>query len=111
MGLNINRGRPIKYYSSDRISLLMANGLLTFLQKGYSYEDFFESGKEAVFFDNNDDLSELIKYYSNNFPERSKIAYNGKIKYFELFENTCVSKYIVEKILDYKITNKKEWMK
>ena len=111
MGLNINRGKPIKYYSSDRISLLMANGLLTFLQKGYSYEDFFESDKEAVYFNSNDDLSELIKYYSINFSERAKIAYNGKIKYFELFENTCVSKYVVEKILDYKITNKKEWMK
>tara|TARA_B100000963_G_scaffold358882_1_gene384653 strand:- start:793 stop:1839 length:1047 start_codon:yes stop_codon:yes gene_type:complete len=111
MGLNINRGSPIKYYSSDRISLLMANGLLTFLQKGYSYEDFFENKKDAVFFDDKEHLSELIKFYAYNFSERSKISYNGKMKYFELFENTCVSNYIVEKILDYKITNKKKWMK
>ena len=111
MGLNINRGSPIKYYSSDRIALLMANGLLTFLQKGYSYENFFENEKEAIFFDGKDNLSELITYYANNFSERSKISYNGKKKYFELFENTCVSNYMVEKILDYKITNKKEWMK
>ena len=111
MGLNYNRGKPIKYYSSDRISSLISNGLLTFLQKGYFYEDFFEDKKDVVFFDNSSDLSDYIKYYANNYTERSKIANNGKKKYFDLFENTIVSKYIIEKILDYKITNKKEWMK
>ncbi len=111
MGLNISRGKPIKYYSSDRISLLISNGLLTFLQRGYDYEDFFDDKVDVVYFENKDDLSELIKYYSNNYAERSKISYNGKNKYFDYFENTVVSNYIVEKILDNKITNKKEWMK
>ena len=27
MGLNLSRGKPIKYYSSDRIAQLMGNGL------------------------------------------------------------------------------------
>ena len=33
MGLNLSRGKPIKYYSSDRIAQLMGNGLLTFINK------------------------------------------------------------------------------
>mgnify|MGYP000698479520 CR=1 FL=1 len=31
MGLNLSRGEPLKYYSSDRIAQLFGNGLLTFL--------------------------------------------------------------------------------
>ena len=111
MGLNISRGKPIKYYSSDRISLLISNGLLTFLQKEYNYEDFFDDKIDVVYFENKDDLSELIKYYSKNYKERSRISYNGKKKYFDYFENTIVSNYIVEKILDSKITINKKWMR
>ena len=33
MGLNLSRGKPIKYYSSDRIAQLMGNGLFTFIDK------------------------------------------------------------------------------
>lgn len=111
MGLNYNRGKPIKYYSSDRICLLIANGLLTFLQRGYYYEEFFEDGIDAIFYYDHNDLSDYIKYYSKNDNLRSKIASNGKEKYFKIFENTLVTKYMVEKILDYKISNKLSWMK
>ena len=110
MGLNYNRGKSIKYYSSDRICLLIANGLLTFLQKGYSYEDFFEDKKEAVFFNDHNELTDLIKFYAKEHESRSQIASNGKKKYFKLFENNIVTKYMIEKILNYKISNKLSWM-
>jgi len=111
MGINLNRGAPLKYYSSDRISLLISNSLLTFLQDGYFYQDFFEDQKDVIYFKSIEDLTENIKYYSKNDKERCEIAYNGKLKYFKLFENTLVTKYIVEKILDLKISNKLTWMK
>ena len=110
MGLNYNRGMPTKYYSSDRICLLIANGLLTFLQRGYSYEDFLEDRKEVIYYDDHNDLSDYIKFYSKNNNDRSKIAFNGKEKYFKIFENTLVTKYMIEKILDYKISYKLSWM-
>ena len=31
MGLNLSRGKPTKYYSSNRIASIMGNGLLTFI--------------------------------------------------------------------------------
>ena len=31
MGINLSRGDPVKYYSSDRIAQLLGNGLLTFI--------------------------------------------------------------------------------
>ena len=33
MGLNLSRGKPIKYYSSDRIAQLIGNGLLTLIDE------------------------------------------------------------------------------
>lgn len=110
MGLNFNRGKPVKYYSSDRICSLLANGLLTFLQKNYHYEDFFENKVHAVYYENHLDLAENIKKYSNNYNERFNISLNGKKRYFELFENTKVTKYMIEKIFDKKISNRLIWM-
>ncbi len=110
MGLNYNRGEPTKYYSSDRICSLIANGLLTFLQKNYSYEDFFINEKHAIYYNSHDDLIDKIKFYSKNFDLRSKIAQAGKFKYFELFQNTIVTKYMIEKILNIKNSNKLSWM-
>jgi len=111
MGINLNRGKPLKYYSSDRISLLISNGLMTFLQDNYFYQDFFEDKKDAVYFESLVDLSEKIKYFSKKDKERCEIAYNGRLKYFNLFENTKVTQYMIEKILDLKISDKITWMK
>ena len=110
MGLNYNRGKPIKYYSSDRICSLIANGLLTFLQKNYQYEDFFDNKIHAIYYSNHLDLIEKIKIYSKDYKQRYKIAFNGKKRYFELFENTLVTKYMIEKILERKISYKLPWM-
>ena len=110
MGLNYNRGGPIKYYSSDRICSLISNGLLTFLQTNYSYEDFFENQKEAIYYNTYDDVIEGIKKYSKDYKLRSEIALKGKKRYFQLFENNLVTKYMINKILDNKIENKLPWM-
>ena len=110
MAINYNRGHSLKYYSSDRIALLISNGLLTFLQNKYSYEDFFEDNIDVVYFNSPEELSDKIKYYAKNEKERCNIAFNGKMKYFNLFENVAVTKYMIEKILDYKISNKLKWM-
>ena len=57
---------------------------------------------------------EIQEYFENvaiEYNLRSKIGFNGKEKYFKFFENTLVTKYMIEKILDYKISNKLSWMK
>ncbi len=110
MGLNYNRGGAIKYYSSDRICSLISNGLLTFLQTNYSYEDFFENKKDVIYYNSHEDLIESIKKYSRDFKSRSEIASSGKKRYFDLFENNLVTKYMVEKIIDKKISDKLQWM-
>ena len=60
MGLNLSRGLPTKYYSSNRIASLMGNGLITFIDKKTEINDFFNK-KEIVLYENIDDLNQKIK--------------------------------------------------
>ncbi|MDB4081685.1 glycosyltransferase [Candidatus Pelagibacter sp.] len=103
MGLNLSRGLPTKYYSSNRIASLMGNGLLTFIDKKTQINDFFNKD-EIIFYDNLTDLSEKIKYYKKNEKLRRKIAANGKIKYFKLFNELITTKYIINKSLGNKVS-------
>ena len=94
MGLNLSRGKPTKYYSSNRIASIMGNGLLTFIDKRVQMSDFFKSD-EIIFYDNINDLADKIKFYSKHEKERKKIAKNGKNKYFKLFNEKRITKYII----------------
>ena len=97
MGLNLSRGEPIKYYSSDRISQIIGNGLLTLIDEKTYYRDFF-SNKEMIFYKNMDDLSEKILKYKND-PDSKKIAENGKKKYTKYFNSNLVADFIISKTL------------
>ena len=48
MGLNLSRGDAIKYYSSDRITQIIGNGLVCLIDEKTQYQDFFND-KEMVF--------------------------------------------------------------
>ena len=45
MGLNLSRGKPTKYYSSNRIASIMGNGLLTFIDEKVQMSDFLTKMK------------------------------------------------------------------
>ncbi len=107
MGLNLSRGKPIKYYSSDRIAQLVGNGLLTFINEKTFLSDFF-SKKEIVFYKNIDDLSEKLNRYKVDKKQRCSIAKAGKIKYHKYFNSNLVTDYIITKTLN--ITSKKKYL-
>ena len=106
MGLNLSRGKPIKYYSSDRIAQLMGNGLLTFIDEKTCYSDFFNKN-EIVTYKNTNDLVEKILKYKKDDQLRKKIARNGRSRYFKLFNSTIVADYIISKT--FGIENKYLW--
>ena len=107
MGLNLSRGQPIKYYSSDRIAQIIGNGLLTLIDERTFYRDFF-TDKEMIFYKNIDDLSEKIMKFKNNF-ESNKIAENGKKKYTKYFNSNLVADFILSKTLGKISKNKFIW--
>ena len=99
MGLNLSRGEPIKYYSSDRITQIIGNGLVTLIDERTQYRDFF-TDNEMVFYKNINDLSEKIIKISKDEKLRKKIAKKGKEKYLKYFNSTEVAKYIINKTFE-----------
>ena len=108
MGLNLSRGKPVKYYSSDRIAQLMGNGLLTFIDEKTCFSDFF-SKNEIVTYKNINDLTEKINKFKKDDKQRRQIAKNGKDKYSKYFNSDKVSKFIINKILDIDTKEKFIW--
>ncbi len=110
MGLNLSRGKPIKYYSSDRLAQLMGNGLLTFVDKRTQLSDFFNDD-EIIFYNNIDDLTFKLNKYKKDHKKRKLIARRGKKKYFKYFNSTLVADYIIKETLGSKVTNNFLWVK
>ena len=98
MGLNLSRGLPTKYYTSNRIASLMGNGLMTFVDKKTQLNDMFNQN-EVVIYNNIDDLSDKIHFYKKNDNLRKKIGSAGRKKYFKLFNELKISNYIINKSL------------
>ncbi len=98
MGLNLSRGLPTKYYTSNRIASLMGNGLLTFVDKKTQLNDMF-SKNEVVMYTSINDLTEKINFYKRNDHLRKKIASAGRKKYFKLFNELNIAKYVLDKSL------------
>ena len=101
MGLNLSRGLPTKYYTSNRIASLMGNGLLTFVDKKTQLNDMFNNN-EVIMYNNVNDLTDKINFYKKNDNQRKKIASAGRKKYFKLFNELNISKYILDKSLGKK---------
>ena len=108
MGLNLSRGSPIKYYSSDRITQITGNGLVTLIDEKTGYRDFFNS-KEMVFYNNISDLSEKILKISKDDKLRRKIAKKGKDKYLKFFNSDLVAEFIINKTFDINTSKKFLW--
>ena len=107
MGLNLSRGDAIKYYSSDRITQIVGNGLVCLIDEKTQYRDFFNDN-EMVFYKNVSDLSEKILKISRDDKKRRSIAKKGKEKYMKYFNSDLVAEYIINKTMN--INNKKNFL-
>ena len=110
MGLNLSRGKAIKYYSSDRITQIVGNGLVCLIDEKTEYKNFFNN-QEMVFYKNVGDLSEKILRLTNDDKMRKSIAKKGKDKYMKYFNSNLVANYIINKTLGLKNSSKYLWEK
>tara|TARA_B110000881_G_C18574501_1_gene517673 strand:- start:263 stop:2029 length:1767 start_codon:yes stop_codon:yes gene_type:complete len=101
IGLNLSQGSAAKYYSSDRFSQLIGNGLLVMIDEKTRFGDFFKND-EIVLYKNTNDLSEKIEQYSNNDNLRKKTAKKGRDKYFKYFNSTVIADFIIKKTFSRK---------
>ena len=110
MGLNLSRGETIKYYSSDRITQIVGNGLVCLIDEKTQYRDFF-GDNEMIFYKNINDLSEKILKVSRDDRLRKSIAQKGKEKYMKFFNSDIVAEYIINKTMNIKSKRKLVWQK
>ena len=96
MGLNMSRGNYQNLYSSDRISSLIGNGLLTFMDKKTNYNKFF-TDKEIIFYKNKIDLVNKVLFFKKNDVLAKKYAKNAYYKYHKHFNSKEVCSYILSK--------------
>ena len=98
----------MKYYSSNRIASLVANGIMTFIDNKVGYSDFFDD-TEMGFYKNVDDLLIQIDGLHSNINKVNRISKNGKKKYFSIFNNQIISDYIISKTFNKKGKFKYVW--
>ena len=110
MSLNLSRGKPLKYASSNRIASYMGNGILTFIDEKVKYSDFFNEN-EMLFYKNENDLCEKILDIKDDINKINRISKNGKKRYFGIFNNLIISDFIISESLETTPKYKYVWRK
>ena len=108
--LNLSRGGPNKYASSNRIATLMGNGVLPFVHYKVKYQDFFDNDEIITYKDHKDLINQLliIKEKPNELKLRSS---KSKKSYFNYFQNNIIADFIIHKIFNTKKNYKYVWSK
>ena len=108
--LNLSRGGPSKYASSNRIATLMGNGMLIFIDEKTKFQDFFTNGEIITYKNEKDLINKFISIKDNKIEivKKSKLA---KKNYFKYFENVIVSDFIVSTIFKTHKKYKHIWTK
>jgi glycosyltransferase involved in cell wall biosynthesis len=106
IALNLSQGKPLKYYSSDRIAQLMGNGIATLIDKKTQLDKLF-TDKEAIFYNSKIDLNNKINLMIKNTAIRNKLAKNGKLKYHTKYNSLIVADFMIKKI--FNINKKFNW--
>lgn len=88
---NIRTGIPLRAWD-----IMGAGGfLMTSFQ--LEYMDFFENGKDYVYYESHDDLLKKTEYYLNHEDERAQIARNGHNKVAKYHSYIKRMEYIIDK--------------
>ena len=106
--LNLSRGGPSKYCTSNRLATLMGNGILTIIDEKVCYQDFFDND-EILTYKNEKDLINKLLLIKDNKKEIIKRSKKAKKSYFAYFENTIVSESIIYKLFNTKKKFKYIW--
>ena len=106
--LNLSRGGPSKYCTSNRLATLMGNGILPIIDEKVCYQDFFDND-EILTYKNEKDLINKLLLIKDNKKEIIKRSKKAKKSYFAYFENTIVSESIIYKLFNTKKKFKYIW--
>ena len=106
VALNLSQGKPLKYYSSDRIAQLIGNGIATLVDKKTKINKLLSSDA-AIFYNSIDDMSTKLNKLIKNKKLRNRIAKKGRLIYHSKFNSLKVAEFVIYKTLNLK--NKFSW--
>ena len=69
---------------------------MVFIQNKTHYQELLKDGKEAVYFDDVEDLAEKIIFYKHNKEKALNIAYNGHKKMHNDFNEKIITNYMLD---------------
>tara|TARA_A100001015_G_scaffold85589_1_gene95132 strand:- start:3907 stop:6000 length:2094 start_codon:yes stop_codon:yes gene_type:complete len=108
--LNLSRGGPNKYASSNRIASLMGNGVLPFIHTKVKYQDFFDDDEIVIYNDHKDLINKLIQIIEKP-RELKKRSIKSKKSYFNYFQNNIIADFMLNRIFGMKKKYKYVWSK
>lgn len=106
-GLAAGTNSPLYLYSSDRISLYMGNGLLTFVTVESQLSDLYGEGVVAV--QDITDLIDRLSYYNANDSERKRVAKIGYDFSHQHCNERLVAQYMLEQASGQKLSHDYVW--
>lgn len=108
--LNLSRGGPNKYASSNRIATLIGNGVLTAIDEKVQYQDFFNNDEIIIYKNKLDLINQIISIKDN--PKKIRLnSIKAKKAYFSYFENNIVADFLIHKIFNNKKKYNYVWSK
>lgn len=105
---NISTPEDLFVYSSDRMSHLIGNGVLTFTQSKFGLNELFNDD-EMVFFESSDDLNDKLSYFIDNDDERRRIAKNGWEKTHRDLNERLAAQYIEDVLMREELSHPYIW--
>jgi hypothetical protein len=117
MGLNLSskptpfsqgNGSDTYLYSSDRIALLMGNGLLAFAERGFGLSDLYGEDR-LIEFEGTEELVDKVAYFSRRDGERRAIAARGHDFVHREFNERIVTQYLIEALLGETFSRRYAW--
>lgn len=97
-------------YSSDRTAHTMGNGSLAMISKDFNLDKIYNDD-EVIFFENDDDLLDKVKFYKDTPKARQKIAKKGWEKVHNHFNERVVMKYLMETLFEQPYSQDYIWKK
>ena len=95
VGLNISRRNNVLLYSSDRLAHLMGNGQAVLMERANGYDALF-SDEQILFYTSIAEMIEKLRAVLGDGARRQRIAAAGRQRYYELFSEQIIARYIVD---------------
>lgn len=108
MGLSISRRYNIPWYTSDRMQQMMGNGLCTISPRTPGLTTLFKEN-EVVWFDDQSEIIELVKWYVANPDKAKEIGERGWRAVHDRCSAARVAKFILEVTFDQPYSEEYEW--